>query len=239
MRVSTLVADLLSTSARRIPHAVATGETDPTALHSAVAGCMPSPEQLCDALGTATTMSPLYRRPLAMTLAELDLQMRQLDEEPAALLRVRQGCRATRGGAGFNVDWAQQIIAAMVPTATTFPIAAHLGSWEGPVQDTRTVAGGNRNHRVPIGSRQMRRLFDKSAHAAVNTKGSIFELLYRRFVVRLGRGQVIGAIAHRLCRLLWKILDDAVTSEERGPVVSQARSQRRAARMLRELRSLG
>lgn len=40
------------------------------------------------------------------------------------------------------------------------------------------------------------------------TKGSIFELLYRRFVVRLGHAQAIGAIAHRLCRLVWKILHD-------------------------------
>ena len=46
-------------------------------------------------------------------------------------------------------------------------------------------------------------------------------------------------IAHRLCRLVWKILHDGVTYEEGGPVISQARAQRRAAKMLRELRSLG
>jgi hypothetical protein len=36
-----------------------------------------------------------------------------------------------------------------------------------------------------------------------------------------------------------KILHGGVTYEERGPVVSQARAQRRAVKMLRELRSLG
>ena len=73
----------------------------------------------------------------------------------------------------------------------------------------------------------------------MKTKGSIFELLYRRFVGRLGHAQAIGAIAHRLCRLVWKILHDGITYEERGLVVSQARAHRRAAKMLRELRSLG
>jgi hypothetical protein len=68
---------------------------------------------------------------------------------------------------------------------------------------------------------------------------SIFELLYRRFVVRLGHAQAIGAIAHRLCRLVWKILHDGVTYEERGLAVTKARVQRRAAKMIRELRSLG
>ena len=85
----------------------------------------------------------------------------------------------------------------------------------------------------------MRRLLNQAAHAAVKTKGSLFELLYRRFVVRLGHAQAIGAIAHRLCRLVWKILHDGVTYEERGPAVSKERAHRRAAKMIRELRSLG
>jgi hypothetical protein len=58
-------------------------------------------------------------------------------------------------------------------------------------------------------------------------------------VVRLGHAQAIGAIAHRLCRLIWKILHDGVTYEERGPAVTKHRAQRRAAKMIRELRSLG
>jgi site-specific DNA-cytosine methylase len=85
----------------------------------------------------------------------------------------------------------------------------------------------------------MRRLLNQAANAAVKTKGSIFELVYRRLVVRLGHAQAIGAIAHRLCRLVWKILHDGVVYEERGPAVTHARAQRRAAKMIRELRSLG
>jgi hypothetical protein len=85
----------------------------------------------------------------------------------------------------------------------------------------------------------MRRVLNQAANAAVKTKGSIFELLYRRFVTRLGHAQAIGAITHRLCRLVWKVLHDGVTYEERGPAVSKARAHRRAAKMLRELRSLG
>jgi transposase len=85
----------------------------------------------------------------------------------------------------------------------------------------------------------MRRLLNQAANAAVKTKGSLFELVYRRLVVRLGHAQAIGAVAHRLCRLVWKILHDGVTYEERGPAVTKARAQRRAAKMIRELRGLG
>ncbi len=34
--------------------------------------------------------------------------------------------------------------------------------------------------------------------------------IYRRLVPRLGHAQTIGAIAHRLCRLIWKILHQGV-----------------------------
>jgi hypothetical protein len=52
----------------------------------------------------------------------------------------------------------------------------------------------------------MRRILNQAANAAVKHKGSIFEIVYRRRVPRLGHNQTIGAIAHRLCRLIWLIL---------------------------------
>jgi hypothetical protein len=39
--------------------------------------------------------------------------------------------------------------------------------------------------------------------------------------------------------LIWKILHDGVTYDERGPAVTKHRAQRRAAKMIRELRALG
>ena len=244
IKVSALVSDLLGASARRMLRTIGTGETDPAALAALGSSRLhATPEQLADGLGAAADMPPLYRRLLVMTLAELDLlesHMLQLDEELAALLRVHQApVQRLAAVPGFGVDSAQQVIAEVGPTATTFPTAKHLASWVGACPGHDESAGVNRSHRVPNGNRQMRRLLNQCAHAAVRTKGSIFELVYRRFVGRLGHAQAIGAVAHRLCRLVWKILHDGVTYEERGPIVSQARAQRRAAKMLRELRSLG
>ena len=200
-------------------------------------------EQLCDALGAPTDLHPLYRRLLAMTLAELEViegHMHQLDAEIAGLLRVHQDAvQRLAAVPGLDVDSAQQSIAEVGSTATTFPTAKRLGSWVGACPGHDESAGINHSHRSPSGNRQMRRLLNQAAQAAVKTKGSIFELLYRRFVVRMGHAQAIGAIAHRLARLVWKILHDGVTSEERGPAVTKARAHRRAVKMIRELRSLG
>jgi hypothetical protein len=51
----------------------------------------------------------------------------------------------------------------------------------------------------------MRRILNQAANAAAKLKGSIFEILYHRCVPRLGHNQTIGIIAHKLCRLVWKI----------------------------------
>src|SRR5215467_13184990 len=44
-------------------------------------------------------------------------------------------------------------------------------------------------------------------------KGTIFEIVYRRLVSRLGHNQTIGAIAHRLSHLIWIILHQRVPYE--------------------------
>jgi transposase len=244
IKLSSLVSDLLGSSARRMLRAVASGETDPAKVAALGSARLHATEaQLSDALGAAMDLHPLYRRLLTMTLAELEViegHMQQLDEELAALLRAHQdSVQRLAAVPGLGVDSAQQIIAELGPTARTFRSAKRLASWVGACPGHDESAGINHSHRSPHGNRQMRRLLNQAAHAAVKTKGSIFELLYRRFVVRLGHAQAIGAIAHRLCRLVWKILHDGVMYEERGPTVIKARAQRRAAKMIRELRSLG
>ena len=85
----------------------------------------------------------------------------------------------------------------------------------------------------------MRRVLNQAANAAVKAKGSSFAIVYRRLGPRLGHAQAIGAITHRLCRLIWKILHQGVRYEERGPAVSAEAKKVRARKMIRELRSLG
>jgi hypothetical protein len=85
----------------------------------------------------------------------------------------------------------------------------------------------------------MRRLLNQAANAAVRYKGSTFQILYRRYVPRLGHQQAICIIAHRLCRLIWKLLHEGVRYEERGLALDHESKRARAVRMIRELRSLG
>src|SRR6266481_2834315 len=244
IKLSSLVSDLLGASARRMLKALAEGETNPAALATlADKQLRATPEQLCDALGACTDLKPVYRRLLKMALEQLQFleqQIGQLDQEMASLLNQYQDAvQRLAEVPGLGVDSAQQIIAEVGPAAATFPSAKQLSSWVGACPGDEESAGVNYSHRSPKGNRQMRRLLNQSANAAARTKGSIFEIVYRRAVPHLGHNQAIGVIAHRQCRLIWLILHQGVRYEERGPAVNSRSKQKRTARMLRQLRSLG
>ncbi len=244
IKLSSLVSDLLGASARRMLKALADGETDPAALASlADKNLRATPAQLCDALGACIELNPVYRRLLKMFLEELQLidqQIGQLDKEMATLLGQHQtAVERLAEVPGLGVDSAQQIIAEVGATAATFPSAKQLSSWVGACPGDEESAGVSKSHRSPKGNRHMRRILNQCANAAAKSKGTIFEIVYRRLVSRLGHNQTIGAIAHRLCRLIWIILHQNVRYEERGPSVSAKSRQRRTHKMIRELRNLG
>ena len=244
IKVSSLVSDLLGVSARRMLQALAEGATDPVAVAArADHRLRATPAQLRDALGACTELHPVYRRLLKRMLEELRLleeHTGQLDQEISSLLAQHEDAvQRVAEIPGLGVDSAHQIIAEVGSTAAVFPSEKHLASWVGTCPGQEQSADASHSSRSPKGNRNMRRILNQAAHAAVKVQGSIFEVVFRRLLPRLGYQQAIWAIAHRLCRLLWKILHHGVHYQERGPAVSAKSKRLRTARMVRELRSLG
>jgi len=244
IKLSSLVSDLLGVSGRRMLKALANGETDPAALAALAHHTLrATPEQLSDALEACRDLHPVYRRLIQTALEDwerMETEITKLEREMAALLAPYQDqVERLAEVPGLGVDSAQQIIAEVGARAATFPSAGELASWVGACPGEEESAGVNYSHRSPKGNRPMRRILNQAANAAVKLKGSVFALLYRRYVIRLGHNQTIGIIAHRLCRLVWKILHQGIRYEERGPAVSLKSKRDRASRMIRELRSLG
>ena len=244
IKLSSLVSDLLGASARRMLKALADGETNPAAL--AALGdqrLRATPAQLCDALGACTELNPVYRRLVKMALEDLQLieqQIGQLDQEIASLLRQHQDAVERLAEVpGLGVDSAQQIIAEVGAKAATFASAKNLSSWVGACPGEEESASVNSSARSPKGNRHMRRILNQAANAAVKHKGSIFEIVYRRLVSRLGHKKTIGAIVHRMCQLIWILLHTGVRYEERGPTVRENSRRARTLRMIRTLRILG
>jgi hypothetical protein len=85
----------------------------------------------------------------------------------------------------------------------------------------------------------MRRLLNQLAHAAVKKEDCQLQIVFRRLASRLGYAKAVWAIAHRLCRLIWKVLHEGVTYVEYGPAPTPIALKRRRQRLVTQLKKLG
>jgi transposase len=223
---------------------LAEGQTDPAVLAGlAEPELRATPKLLMDALAEAATMNPLHRQILRLFLERLNLIERQIEtlkqSITGALLAHQDAVLRLAQVPGFGIDSAQQVIAEVGPQAAVFPSGAQLASWVGVCPGREESAEVSKNNRSPKGNRAMRRVLNQVAHAAVKAKGTVFRSLYWRLVPRLGHNKTIWAIAHRLCRLAWKILHQGVTYIEHGLPLDLKAHQRRLTKIIKQLRSQG
>jgi len=123
--------------------------------------------------------------------------------------------------------------------ASTFPSAGHLASWVGTCPWQEESAEENYSRRSAKGNKYMRRVLAEVAQAAVTAKGSHFPVAFLRLLPGLGYKQAPWAIAHRLCRMAWKILHDGVRYVEQGASRDPKARKQRAQALARALRKLG
>ena len=242
IKLSIVVSDLLGVSGLRILRALAEGETDPRRL--ALLGddrlrC--SVEQLVDAL--TGRPQPMHRKMLALQLERLQLIDRQIEKLNGLIAQAMKPHQETvirlAEVPGLGVDSAQQVIAEVGVQASTFPSAAELTSWVGTCPGKDESAEVNHCSRSAKGNKYLRRILNQAAHAAVKKKGSHFQAVFRRLLPRLGYKCAIWAIAHRLCRVIWKILHEGVQFIEQGSESDPKVREHRARNLARALRKLG
>jgi transposase len=242
IKLSSVLSDLLGVSGLRILRALAAGESEAkklAALGDDRLHC--SEEQLVDALHG--TFQPMHQKLLTLYLDRLQLLDKQIAELNGAIAEAmsEHGEAVARLAEvpGFGADSAQQVIAEVGVQASTFPSAAQLASWVGTNPGRQESAGQNQSSRSAKGNKYVRRILTEAAQAAVKTKGSHFQVVFRRLLPRLGYQQALWAIAHRLCRLVWKILHEKVRYIEQGVQRDPKALKKRLHSMARSLRQLG
>jgi transposase len=242
IKLSIVVSNLLGASGLRILHALAKGETDPKKLAQLGDERLQcTEEQLVDAL--TGRVQPMHREMLALQLQRLQLidqQIAQLNGLIAEAMKPHQDAVIRLAEVpGLGVDSAQQIIAEVGAQASTFPSAAELTSWVGTCPGKEESAEQNHSSRSAKGNKYLRRVLNQAAHAAVAKKGSYFQAVFRRLLPRLGYQSAVWAVAHRLCRVVWKILHEGVRFIEQGREPDPQAKKKRAQMLARALRKLG
>jgi transposase len=242
IKISGLLSDLFGFSGWRILEALAEGESDAGKLaalaHEKVRA---TPEQLRQAL--SGKMEPLHRLLLKQALVQirlLDQQIKELEHTIAEQLRQHQDTVSRLCAVvGIGAVGAFEYIARLGPQAKTFPTAAQAASWAGVCPGREESAGVSSNNQCPKGNRYLKRQLVQNAWAAVRAKGSQFERLYKRLVVRLGPQKAIIAVAHRLLIVIWKILHEGASYDRSKDQIKPEALKVRARKHLRSLRALG
>ena len=242
IKLSVVVSDLFGTSGLRILHAMAEGQTDAESLAKLGHERLRCPrERLIEALTGRS--HPTHRQMLALQLERLRLieeQMTSLNTLLAqAMMANQEAVLRLAQVPGFGIDSAQQVIAEVGATASSFPSAAEFTSWVGTCPGKEESAEENRSSRSAKGNRYMRRILCQTAHAAARSKGTHFQAVFRRLLPRLGYQSAIWAIAHRLCRLVWKILHEGVHYIEQGDGLEPQVLMNRAKYLAKQLRKFG
>jgi transposase len=201
-----------------------------------------SREELAAALTGSRT--PLQCLLLRQQLRSVELLESHLEELSAALQvclkEHRESVHRLCEIPGIGLCAAEQIVAELGPTAATFPSAPQAASWVGLCPGRQESAGVSRSHASPKGNRPLRRVLTQAAWAAVRTKGSFFQITFKRLVPRLGVQKAIWAVAHRLLRIVWIVLHRRTPYREIGPAALHPQAlQRRIRKMIRELGQLG
>jgi len=242
IKLSSVISDLFGVSGRRILEALSKGETDAgklAELGDERLQC--SKEQLADALRGAPERSHLALLKMHLErLRLLDEQIAQLGQMTATALKTdEQAVIRLAQVPGFGVASAQQMIAEAGVDAEAFASAGEFASWSGICPGSDVSAEENHSSRSPKGNRYVRRILTEAAQAAVKKKGSHFQNVFRRFLVKQGYAGAIWVVAHRLARLVWKILHDDVSYIEQGEETNPKARQRRAQKLAKALRKLG
>ena len=242
IKLSVVVSDLLGSSGLRILDSLAKGETDAKILASLGDDRLKcTEEQLIEALTGSS--HPIHRQMLGLKLERLRLindQIAKLNSLIAEAMTPHQDTVVRLAEVpGLGIDSAQQVIAELGPTAATFPSAAELTSWVGTCPGKEESAEENSSSRSAKGNKYMRRVLNQAAHAAARSKGTHFQAVFRRLLPRLGYQSAIWAIAHRLCRLVWKILHEGIRYIEQGTESEPQLLIYRAKYIAKQLRKFG
>jgi len=240
IRLGVVVSDVHGQSARAMIKALIDGQAPQAVLQHASRRLKASREALFDAVQGELTAS--HRFVLAELMAHIEeieqrigrFEQRLLDglQDEAnhlALLQTLPG--VDRIGAAL-------LLVEIGTEMTAFGSADRLASWIGICPGNHESAGKRHSGRMRKGNPYVRRLLCEFAHAASRT-ASVFKAKFQALVMRRGYKRAIVAIAHKLLRTMFVMLQRHQPYRDRTTDYEALAVQRNAPRWIKALTKFG
>jgi transposase len=218
IKLASVASDVLGVSGRAMLRAMIAGEDDPATLaelaRKRLRGKIP---QLRLALqGRITEHHRFLLRQLLTQYEQLEGLIAAYDERIAVAMEpFAAEARRLETIPGISVQAAEIIIAEIGPDMNQFPSAGHLASWVGVCPGNDQSAGKRRSGRTTKGDQWLRTLLVQAAWAAAHSRRTLLGAVFSRLVKRLGKKKALVAVAHKLLRIVYRLLKDGRDYEER------------------------
>lgn len=266
IKLASVATDVLGVSGRRMLEALMAGQRDPAELAELAKGRLRSKlPQLRQALTGVVDEHHCFL--LAHQLAHIDFlddEIEALGQEIAQRLEAmsqptlppptapadepttpaaptwQAAVTLLDSAPGVDVKAAEAVLAEMGIDMRQFPSPHHLAAWAGVAPGNNQSGGKRRPARSRPGNRALRTTLIQIAWAAVRTKGSYCQALYRRLAARRGKKRAIVAVAHHLANAFYHMLDRQQPYQDLGADHFDQRSKAfKVDRLLHLLNKLG
>jgi transposase len=245
IKLASVATDVLGVSGRQMLEALVGGESDPAVMAELAKGRLRNKLDALEQALTGI-VRPHHRFLLAQHLAHIDfldeqisVMGQQIEQHIAALSQPAPltGESPDSGVPGeaevAGLTWAQAV--ALLDTAPgvdqraaelvlaeigidmrQFPTQNHLTAWGGLAPGNNQSGSKRRNAKAREGNRTLRQVMIQIAWAAVRTRNSYAQALYRRLAARRGKKRAIVAVARSLLASFFFMLSRQQPYQELG-----------------------
>ena len=240
IRLSVVISDLSGQSGRKMIRGLTKGEPIEQLLSYADKRLKATDEELRDAL--EGDLSPCHRFTLERLLAHIDF----LDDQVAAFDRqlltqladYRPALELLMTMPGIDEVSAALLLAETGDNMDVFGCADKIASWSGICPGNNESAGKRKSGKTRKGNYWLRRILCECAHAARRTRCQ-FKAKYEAIAARRGSKKAIVAIAHKLLRTVFAMLQTGECYRDNSVDYEQLMVQKNAPRWLRMLEKYG
>lgn len=243
IKLGSVVADILGTSARAMLWALIQGKQTPQQMAELARSAMrPKIPQLVLAL--EGKLREHHRFLLGQHLRQVEFlegQIAEFDARIEELMRpFDEALRRLDAIPGINARAAQTIVAEIGIDMSRFPTPHHLASWAGLCPGNNESAGKRRSGKTNFGNRHLKAMLVQVAWAAARTKKSYFHAMYHRIKSRRGHKKAVVAVAHAMLLVAWHLLSRKTDYVDLGPThFDQLRHDRLTRQLVNRLQTLG